>query len=106
MRKIVTVLFLSFMCGNVYAIDVSISNAKITKVEFYGNQFTVYFDKTHSATGCGHSASVAMDSSGNPGKAYMSVMLAAWTTGKLINARITDSVCNGDRPTIKNFNAR
>lgn len=87
------------------ATDSYVSNAKITSIEFYGKQFTVYFDKTHNATACGHSRSAAMDSSTEPGKSYLAAFLVAWTTGRTVNVVVTDAICSGDRPTIKHWSA-
>ena len=89
-----------------FAADSTVTNAKITKVEFWGSQFTVYLDKPHTALGCGHRFSFAMDSLAEQSKPYMSVLLTTWAAGKTVSVKVTDSVCSGDRPTLKNWSAQ
>lgn len=102
--KLIILLLTGLLVVNIsFAEEALVEGAKITSVEFWGNQFTVYFSKDHSASGCGHKNSAAMDSINNPGKAHMAALLSAYYTNKNINARVTDANCNGDRPTLINF---
>lgn len=102
MNKLIALISLLFVSNVVLATDSWVSNATITKVEFYGNQFTLYFDKTHSATACGHPMSVvAINTASEPGKSHYSFFLAAYSANRQVSVKITDSTCNGDRPTIK-----
>ena len=100
-----SIILLFFSISLSHAAGDLLENAKIIKTEFYGDNFTVYFDKTHLATACGHNKSVSMMVTSSTGRAHMALMLTAWSTGKSVTVNISDSVCNGDRPTINNFHA-
>jgi len=102
MKKRLIFIAVSLLSFNSFAADSWVGQAKVTGVEFYGSQFTVSFDKEHTAKGCGHPGNVAaMNSSTDPGKAHYAFFLAAYTTGKLVSVQVTDAICSGDRPTIK-----
>jgi hypothetical protein len=100
MKKILPLGFL-LLSTSTFSAPSWVSNAKITKVEFYGSQFTVHLDKPHSSSDCGHTgAVVALDPSSDPGKAHYSFFLMAYASQKSVSVRVTDAVCSGDRPTI------
>ncbi|WP_444995494.1 hypothetical protein [Aliikangiella sp. IMCC44359] len=100
MKKILLVLGL-LISTSVVAGSSTVQNAKIVSVEFYGSQFTVYFDKPHTSKGCGHPGDVvAMDTSFEPGKAHYSFFLMAYSANKSVSVTVTDTNCSGDRPTI------
>ena len=105
-KLLIFMLFIFFFSKYTYAVNSAVVDAKITRVEFYGSQFTVHFDKSHNAVPCGHTRSVAMNSATEPGKSHMAVFLTSWASGKSITAHITDDVCSGDRPTLKNWSAK
>ena len=90
---------------NINAQDATVAGAQITHIQFYGSQFTVFFDKSHTATRCGHNQSVAMDSSKEPGKSHMATFLTVWAANKRVTVTLTDNLCSGDRPTLKNWTA-
>ena len=84
------------------ATDSWITETQLTKVEFYGTQFTIYFDKPHEAGGCGHTGNVAaLNTNSEPGKTYYSFFLTAYAAKKPVSLLVSDSTCNGDRPTLK-----
>ncbi|QPB83689.1 hypothetical protein CWC22_012080 [Pseudoalteromonas rubra] len=83
-----------------------VSGAKIQIIEFYGNQFTISIDKSHTSKGCGHPGNVvAIDTSKEPGATQYSALLAIWMANKSVSMRITDETCSGDRPTLLNWSA-
>lgn len=101
MKRFLLGIFALIFSGQVLATVSWVHDAKIEKVEFYGNQFTVYFDKAHSAKGCGHPGNVvAVDSATQPGIAHFTFFLAAYTANKTVSVKISDESCNGDRPKV------
>ena len=101
-KKFVVAFVACLLSGQILAGDSWVQDAKIEKVEFYGNQFTVYFNKPHSSNACGHPGNVvAMNSAAEPGKTHYSFFLAAYTAKKTVSVKVTDDNCYGDRPTIK-----
>ena len=106
MKKLLILLAIFLLPQLAIADESTVSDAKITKVEFYGAQFTVYLDKPHASPGCGHEQSFAVDSATKVGSAHMSVLIAAWVAGKTITAKITDDNCFGDRPTLIYWSAK
>ncbi|CCN46704.1 exported hypothetical protein [Vibrio nigripulchritudo MADA3029] len=106
MKKIMSLIALA-VCPMFSQAGISqVHGAKIQNIEFYGDQFTVLLDKQHSSKGCGHPGNVvSLDSSKEPGKTHYSALMTVWVAGKSINMRITDAICNGDRPTLLNWSA-
>ena len=106
MKKIILFIAVFLLPISAYAGISYVVDAKITKIEFYGNQFTVSLDKVHSSKGCGHPGNVvAIHSATEPGKTHYSALLAIWMGGKTVNMSITDANCSGDRPTLLNWSA-
>lgn len=99
--KIIILMLSGWFAHSTQAATDWVIDATVTKVEFYGNQFTVYFDKTHTATACGNTMSVAaMDTASEPGKSHYSFFLVAYSAQKKVSVRVNDGNCSGDRPTI------
>lgn len=97
-----------FIASSAYGGISEVDDAKITRIDFYGSQFSVHLDKSHASGGCGGSLQVvALDSTTEVGKAHMSALLAAWLAQKNVYFRVSDlsGKCNGDRPTIVNWSA-
>lgn len=106
--KYLTFLALLLISANSNAEVSVVNDAKITKIEFYGAQFTVHLDKAHTSGSCGGSLQVvAMDATSEIGKAHMSALLSAWLGKKSVYIRVSDlsGKCYGDRPTIVNWSA-
>jgi hypothetical protein len=103
LRALGLVVFLVAFAAPAHAVLVTVYDAKITHVEVWGNQFTVYLDKTHTAVACGHNNSFSVDTCTEAGKVAASTLLTAFAGGKKIQANVTDGTCHGDRPTVQNF---
>ena len=98
------ILLSIFLMSTAFADNGAISNAKITSVNFWGEkQVTVYFDKAHGIS-CpntnSHKSAVAFDSTTESGKSYLSAFLMAYAVQKNVSLTVTNTPCNGDRPTI------
>ena len=94
---------LAFAAAPAHAVMVTVYDAKISYIEVWGGVFTVYMNKTHTATACGHNTSFAIDGTTPAGQLNASTLITAWTSNKTIQVNVTDNTCLGDRPTIQNF---
>ena len=109
MKKLIGIIFIIYSVlwtSSANAATFYQSDTTVTRVEFYGSQFTIYLDKNFPANSCrtAPSGAVAMDSATEPGKSHMAALLTAMVSGKKVNMYARDNLCSGDRMTIDHFN--